>query len=223
MTMIRQAVLTGIAAMTLLAGLADAAESTAASKVGQPAVVPVRPEIYAPVTLAADLSSLSASERQLLGLFIEAGQIMDDLYWRQTYGDRDALLKGIADPRTRDFVALNYGPWDRLAENSPFVSGIGAKPEGAEFYPHDMTREEFERANLPQSRSEYTLLRRDAKGALKVVPYHVEYREALEKAALKLEQAAAIAEDPGRKSTCRCGRRRCAPTTSARAIAPGST
>jgi hypothetical protein len=62
-----------------------------------------------------------------------------------------------------------------------------------------MTREEFEQANLPQSRSEYTLLRRDAKGALQVVPYHVEYREALEKAALKLEQAAAIAEDTGLK------------------------
>ena len=201
MTTIRQAVLTGIAAMTLLAGAAGAAEPTTATKAGAgaPAVVPVRPEIYAPVTLAADLSTLNAKERQLLGLFIEAGEIMDDLYWRQTYGQRDALLKGISDPRTRDFVALNYGPWDRLADNSPFVAGIGAKPEGAEFYPHDMTREEFEKANLPQSRSEYTLLRRDAKGALKVVPYHVEYRDALEKAALKLEQAAALAEDPGLK------------------------
>jgi hypothetical protein len=197
--MIRQAVLTGIAAIALLTGAAGAGESTAAGKTGAtaPAITAVRPEIYAPVTLSADLSSLSASERQLLGLFIEAGQIMDDLYWRQTYGDRDALLKGIADPRTRDFVALNYGPWDRLADNAPFVAGIGAKPDGAEFYPHDMTREEFEQANLPQSRSEYTLLRRDAKGALKVVPYHVEYRDAVEKAAQKLEQAAALAEDPG--------------------------
>ena len=89
--MIRQAVLTGVAAMTLLAGAAGAGESTAARKPGEtaPAVAAVRPEIYAPVTLAADLSSLSASERQMLGLFIEAGQVMDDLYWRQTYDNTD--------------------------------------------------------------------------------------------------------------------------------------
>jgi len=136
----------------------------------------------------------------MLALFIDAGEIMDDLYWRQTYGDRDALLKGISDPRTRDFVQLNYGPWDRLADNSPFVPGAGAKPPGAQFYPQDMTREEFDKANLPGSRSEYTLLRRDAKGALRVVPYHVEYREALAKAAAKLEAAAALAEDAGLKN-----------------------
>src|SRR5512137_331012 len=198
--MIRQAVLTGIAAMTLLAGVACAGETTTAKgAAAAPAMTAVRPEIYAPVTLGADLSALTGKERQMLGLFIEAGAIMDDLYWRQTYGDRDALLKGITDPRTRDFVALNYGPWDRLADNAPFVAGVGAKPQGAEFYPHDMTREEFEKANLPHSRSEYTLLRRDATGALKVVPYHVEYRATLEKAAAKLEQAAALADDPALK------------------------
>lgn len=175
--MIRRAVQTGIATVTLLAGVAGAGEKVEPE--AAPALTAVRPGIYAPVTLAVDLSSLSASERQMLGLFIEAGEIMDELYWRQTYGDRDALLKGITDPRTREFVALNYGPWDRLADNAPFVPGVGAKPAGAEFYPHDMTREEFERANLSQSRSEYTLLRRDARGALQVVPYHVEYREAL--------------------------------------------
>jgi len=172
-----------------------------------PAMVPARPGIYAPVTLAADLSALTASERQMLGLFIEAGEVMDDLYWRQTYGDRAALLKGITDTRVRDFVLLNYGPWDRLAGNAPFVPGVGTKPDGAQFYPHDMTREEFEKANLPQSRSEYTLLRRDTTGGLKVVPYHVEYREALGKAAARLEQAAALAADPALKKylTLRAG------------------
>ena len=200
MKIIRRAVLTGIAAMTLLAGVAGAGDAaTAKGAEAAPAMTAVRPEIYAPVTLGVDLSALTAKERQMLGLFIEAGAIMDDLYWRQTYGDRDALLKGITDPRTRDFVLLNYGPWDRLADNAPFVPGVGAKPEGAQFYPHDMTREEFEKANLPQSRSEYTLLRRDASGALKVVPYHVEYRASLEQAAAKLEQAAALAEDPALK------------------------
>ena len=205
MTMIRQARLTGLAAMTLLAGAGAAAAGKEAMTA--PAMAPARPGIYAPVTLAADLSALTASERQMLGLFIEAGEVMDDLYWRQTYGDRAALLKGITDTRVRDFVLLNYGPWDRLAGNAPFVPGVGTKPDGAQFYPHDMTREEFEKANLPQSRSEYTLLRRDTTGGLKVVPYHVEYREALGKAAARLEQAAALAADPALKKylTLRAG------------------
>ena len=178
---------------------AVAAVICAAAGAAEPAgkLTPVRPEIFAPVTLSADLSALSANERRMLGLFIEAGEIMDELFWRQTYGDGQALLKGIADARTREFVQLNYGPWDRLADNEPFIAGVGAKPLGAQFYPHDMTREEFEKANLPGSRSEYTLIRRDAKGALQVVPYHVEYRAALEQASRKLEQAAALAEDPG--------------------------
>jgi hypothetical protein len=184
----------------LLAVVATAASTGAASASEPVKMAPVRPEIYAPVTLSADLSGLTDKERSMLALFIDAGEIMDDLYWRQTYGDRDALLKGITDPRTRDFVQLNYGPWDRLAENSPFVPGVGDKPPGAQFYPQDMTREEFDKADLPGSRSEYTLLRRDAKGALRVVPYHVEYREALAKAAAKLEAAAALAEDAGLKN-----------------------
>ncbi len=162
--------------------------------------VPARPEIYASVTLGADLSGLTDRERRMLGLFIEAGEIMDALYWHQAYGDRDSLLKGIADPRMREFAELNYGPWDRLADNAPFIAGVGPKPPGAQFYPRDMTREEFEKANLPNSRSEYTLLRRDAKGALQVVPYHVEYREAVDKAAAKLEEAAKLADDTGLKN-----------------------
>lgn len=203
MTTIRRAVLTGIAAMGLVLTYAAGAGETAAEPEqakAAPAMVPPRPQIYAPVTLQADLSALTRNERRMLGLFIDAADIMDGLFWRQTYADRDGLLKQLAhDPTALHFARQNYGPWDRLADNSPFVAGVGAKPEGAEFYPHDMTRAEFEQANLPQSRSEYTLLRRDARGALQVVPYHVEYRPQLEQAAAKLEQAAALAEDPGLK------------------------
>ncbi len=183
----------------LLVAVAAAVTTLAGAAEPEGKLTPVRPEIFAPVKLTADLSTLSEQERRMLGLFIEAGAIMDDLFWRQTYGDRQALLKRVTDPRTRDFVMLNYGPWDRLADNEPFVAGIGPKPPGAEFYPHDMTKDEFERANLPGARSEYTLLRRDAKGALTVVPFHVAYRDEVEQAARKLEEAAALAEDPGLK------------------------
>jgi len=170
----------------------------AAGSPGSPSLAPVRPDIYAPVTLTADLAPLSVKERQMLGLFIDAAVIMDDLFWQQAYpGDRAKLLAGITDPAMRRFVEVNYGPWDRLAGNAPFVAGAGPKPDAAGFYPLDMTREEFERADLPGSRSEYTVLRRDAKGALAVVPYSKYYGGQLERAAVLLDRAAALAEEPG--------------------------
>ncbi|MGB5104720.1 MAG: hypothetical protein WBO04_15570 [Steroidobacteraceae bacterium] len=161
-------------------------------------LVPARPEIYAPVTLTADLSGLSAQERTMVSLFIDAAAIMDELFWQQAYpGDRKALLEGLKDPAVRRFAEVNYGPWDRLEGNAPFVPGVGAKPPGAGFYPLDMSKEEFERANLERSRSEYTVLRRDAKGALAVVPYSVEWREPLARVAALLERSAGLAEDAG--------------------------
>ena len=160
------------------------------------ALVPARPGIYAPVRLEADLSGLSAWEREALGLFIDAAVVMDDLFWAQAYpGDRKALLDGLKDPAARRFAEINYGPWDRLDGNAPFVPGTGSKPPGAGFYPLDMTKEEFERAGLEHGRSEYTVLRRDAEGRLAVVPYSVEWRAPLERAATLLERAAAIARD----------------------------
>ena len=198
---IRRAALACLAGATLLAGAARAEESTMPSADARaPATVPARPEIYAPFTLTADLSGLSANERRMLGLFIDASEIMDDLFWRQAYGDREQLLGALGrDPKLRDFAQINYGPWDRLDDHAPFVPGVGPKPLGAQFYPADMSKEEFEKANLPGARSEYTVLRRDAKGALRVVPYHVEYRDGVTRAAALLEQAATLAEDAGLK------------------------
>lgn len=202
MTTIRRAVLSGIAAMTLAAAATAGAGEAKMQKdaITAPAAVPARPGIYAPFTLQADLAWLTENERRMLGLFIDAAGIMDGLFWRQAYGDREALLGQLAnDPAQQRFAVMNYGPWDRLADNQPFVPGVGAKPLGAQFYPLDMTREEFERANLPDGRSEYTVVRRDAMGALRTVPYHVEYAPEVQKAAGLLEQAAALAEDAGLK------------------------
>jgi len=179
--------------------LATFTASTAAADTA-PAVrlVPARPDIYAPVTLTADLSGLTAKERQMLGLFIDAAVVMDDLYWLQAYpGDRKALLAGLKDPAMKRFAEMNYGPWDRLEGNAPFVPGAGARPPGVGFYPLDMTKDEFERADLPDKTSNYTVLRRDAKRALTVVPYSTEWREQLERASGLLAQAAGQAENAG--------------------------
>ena len=154
---------------------------------------------YEEVSLTADLNKLSAKEKQMIPLLIEVAEIMDDIFWYEAYGQRDSLLSTINDGATRRFVQINYGPWDRLDNNAPFLAGVGPKPEGANFYPADMTKEEFEKANLKDKKSQYTLLRRDANGKLITVPYHVQFKQQVEKAADLLRQAADLAEDAGLK------------------------
>jgi len=113
------------------------------------------------------------------------------------YGDKEALLSGITDPATRRFVEINYGPWDRLDGDAPFVEGVGPRPPGAGFYPADMTKAEFDAADLPGKDSLYTLVQRNDAGELVVVPYHEAYAEELGRAADLLRQAAKVATDEG--------------------------
>jgi hypothetical protein len=123
---------------------------------------------------------------------------MDELFWRQAFGDdHEAWLDSIGSAETRHYAELNYGPWDRLANERPFMEGFGDKPLGANFYPRDMTRDEFESAALSAKSSLYTLVRRDAAGELTVVPYHEAYAEELGRAAGLLRQAAELAEHEG--------------------------
>ena len=157
----------------------------------------VRPEIYADFTLTADLSHLSDDQKQMVALLIDAAQIMDDLFWRQSFGDNyEEWLDSIADDRTRRFAELNYGPWDALDDDKPFMAGFGPKPLGARFYPEDMSKDEFESAYLPGKAGLYSFVRRNPAGELVLVPYHVEYAEELKAAATLLREAAKLAESP---------------------------
>jgi len=167
---------------------------------------PKRPaEQYATVRLTADLSALSQNQRLMLPLLIDAAKHMSEAFWVQSYGDRRALLATIGDARRRRLAEINYGPWDRLSDNRPFVPRVGSKPKGANFYPMDMTKEEFEQAvaaDSSQARrltSLYTMVRRDDAngGRLKAIDYHVFFRSHLEPAAAKLREAASLAEDAG--------------------------
>ncbi len=162
------------------------------------ASVPPRPEAYASVPLTADLSHLSDAQREMIVLLIEASQVMDDLFWEQAFGDeQQGWLDSIGDAATRRYARINYGPWDRLANDRPFVQGYGEKPPGATFYPEDMTREEFEAADLAGKTSLYTLIRRNDAGELEVIPYHEAYAEELAHAADLLRRAADLAEHDG--------------------------
>ena len=154
---------------------------------------------YAVVKLTTDLSKLTDKEKQMIPILIEVAQVMDDIFWEQTWGDKNALLDTIKDPYTKQFAAINYGPWDRLDENKPFVAGIGEKPKGANFYPADMTKEEFENWKDANKTSQYTLVVRNADKSLKSVWYHDAYAEKIKKASDLLLKAADLAEDAGLK------------------------
>ncbi len=188
-----------IAALCLLTTCAPSPDEAAT----QPMDINERLDDYTSFRLESDLSILSENERRMLPLLIEAAQMMDGLFWRQTYGDRDELLDRVDDPSLRRYIEINYGPWDRLAGDEPFVDGIGPKPPGARFYPADMTKEEFEAAIAasPESAESlkglYTFVRRNGEGTLVTEPYHEVFGDELRRASGKLLEAAALAEDPG--------------------------
>ena len=154
---------------------------------------------YASVKLTTDLSKLTEKEKQMIPILIEIAQIMDDIFWEQTWGDKIALLDTISDPFAKQFAEINYGPWDRLGENKAFIAGIGEKPKGANFYPVDMTKEEFEKWNDKNKASQYTIVKRNEDKTLKSVWYHEAYAEKTKKASALLLKAAELAEDAGLK------------------------
>ncbi|AWF80420.1 Zn-dependent hydrolase [Microbulbifer sp. A4B17] len=151
-------------------------------------------DIYVPVELTANLSGLTDNQRKMIGLLIDASQIMDRLFWLQSYGPAEELLPDIEDNRARKFADINYGPWDRLNDNKPFIVGYGDKPLGANFYPADMTREEFENWDQAGKDGLYSLVRRNDSGGLELLPYSEAYNADLNKAASILRQAAELAE-----------------------------
>lgn len=155
-------------------------------------------EKYAPVDLTADLSKLTENERKMLPLLIEVAKIMDELFWAQA--NPEAKRDSFATPQEKELYTINYGPWDRLEGNNPFILGVKAKPEGANFYPLDMTKQEFEKWQSPNKSNQYTMVRRDDAKFLKTVPYSEYFKTQLEKAATLLKQAAELAEDEGLKN-----------------------
>lgn len=151
--------------------------------------------IYDKVKLSTNLNDLSATDRKILPLLIQAAQIMDDLFWKQAYPQRDSLLSTIKDEKTKAFVWINYGPWDRLNGDKPFISGIGAKPEGATFYPAGVTKEQIEKSDLKNKFNQYSVIRKDSTGKLTEIPYHVLFASELQNASSLLKQAALLTED----------------------------
>lgn len=156
-------------------------------------------DAFVKVKLTTDLSHLSANEQKMITILIEIAAIMDDIYWKEAYGDKDELFKSLDNQSLKDFVNINYGPWERLNGNKSFLNEIEEKPLGAQFYPEDMTKKEFELFESSDKGSLYTVLRRDKDNNLLTIPYHKYFEKETNKAVELLREAAGLAEDQGLK------------------------
>jgi hypothetical protein len=172
---------------------------------------------FAPADIGADLVALPAGERNALAKLVEAARLMDALFLRQVWSGNDALLQQLsrdavdpaASPRAAQqlhYFLINKGPWSRLDHNAPFIEGVPAKPEGANFYPAGATKADVEKwiASLPDAEKSaatgfFTTIRRTPDGQFRAVPYSVEYQGELARAAALLREAAELTSEPDLK------------------------
>jgi hypothetical protein len=150
---------------------------------------------YAKVQLKVDLSKFSERERQMLLELIRAADVMDSLYWKQVFGDPAPMLEALHDDAVKTLFKYNYGPWERLNGDQPFITGFGVKPKGAGFYPTDLKPDELATLTEAERTDAYSMVRRDTTGKLISVPYNVAYATELGIAAQHLRQAAALSDD----------------------------
>jgi len=153
---------------------------------------------YAVVDIAVPWNVIGEERRPALRKLFEAAQVMDELFMRQVWARnpelRDELVR-LGKPDLLRFFWRNVGPWDRLNADAPVLVKV-PKPDGANFYPEDMTKEEFENwvRNHPEVKDEFesnfTVIKRTADKGLEAVPYSLEYGRLIERAALLLEEAA---------------------------------
>jgi len=161
---------------------------------------------FAPTTLTADILKLPAKDRQALAKIVAAAKLLDPLFLRQVWSGNDALEQKLWADKTPagrqrlHYFYINDGPWSRLDNNEPFIDGVPTeKPPQANYYPDDMTKEEFNAwvetlsdADKQTATGFFYLIRRGADKKLTLVPYSQAYKEYLEPAARLLREAAAL-------------------------------
>ena len=156
---------------------------------------PIRYDIYAEVELNTDLSALSDNQKKMVALLIDAAKVTDDIFWKQVWGDREALLSSINEPKTKRFAQYNYGPWDRLDSDKPFISEFGSRPKGAQFYPRDMSKQEFDAWVRDGKDGLYSIVKRDPLGGLTLSMYSDEYAPEIAQISRLLLQASELADN----------------------------
>jgi len=155
----------------------------------------MKSKLFAEVELKTDLSKLSTTSKKIIPILIEVSDLMDEIFWYEAFGDKEKLFNEVKNENVRKYLLINYGPWERLNNNKPFLKNYGEKPAGANFYPYDITKEEFDKFKNDCKFSQYTLIRRDKDKNLICIPYNIAFKEKLEKAANLMNQAAKITDD----------------------------
>jgi hypothetical protein len=165
---------------------------------------------FVPVDIMYDSSVLKDNEKKALQLIVKAAQCMDKIFLSQVYSKNAVILKALKENGNPDykvlkkFFKINFGPFDRLLDHEPFINLAEKKPDGANFYPEDITKEEFKKwlKDHPEDEANFTssffVIRRD-EGKLTAIPYSQFYKDLLEKAAKLLKEAAGLLENPSLK------------------------
>jgi hypothetical protein len=196
-------------AMTVGCSGAEAPEKAEADALWVAPDIAARRAQFVPETLTADVAHLSEGDRQALRHLVAAARAIDEIFALQAWTGnpefalRVAALDGPDADAARDYYRIMVGPWDRLVDHQPFL-GDRPRPEGAGFYPDDLTREEFEAwltahpEDAESFRGLHTVIRRDG-DQLVAVPYSQAYREPLERAAAELRAAARATDNASLK------------------------
>ena len=206
----------------------------AAAKKRSPATIPDLAQLqkmirrFAPTPLRADTSRLSAGDRQAMTKIVEAARIFDEIFTKQLWsGDLALYAKLQKDTSPLGKARLHYfwinkGPWSDIDDYKAFLPGVPPrKLPGANFYPADMTKEDFERwvaALSPQEQEQakgfFTVIRRKAKprkpkgmvgppdklrDQMEIIPYNEEYKSESTRVADLLRQAANLTDNPSLK------------------------
>ena len=161
---------------------------------------------FAPTPLHVDQSALSSGDKAALAKLIEAAKVVNHLFMQQlwsgnlkTYQSLQADNSPLGKERLHYFW-INKGPWSEIDDHAAFIPGVPArKPAGANFYPEDMTKAEFEAwvKTLPPPQKEqaegfFTVIRRGPDRKLTVVPFSQEYKSDLDQLAKLLREAASL-------------------------------
>jgi hypothetical protein len=159
---------------------------------------------FAPVELKVDVSKLSVSDRAALSKSIAAARVLNKIFLRQKWAGNEQLEKKLRADKSPlgqarlDYFLLNRGPWSEIDGNTAFLPGVPpAKPEGAGFYPENLTKAEFEGwvktlspADKERALGFFSVIVRDKAGHLQAVPYSGAYGTDLETAAQLIREAA---------------------------------
>ncbi|MCK5782684.1 MAG: Zn-dependent hydrolase [Flavobacteriales bacterium] len=149
---------------------------------------------YVPFKLTTNISHLSSNQQKMLSKLFEVADIMNKLYKYEVLDNSDNKYAALDTQVEKDLFKINYGPWNRLDGNKPFTSGEEAKPAGANFYPVDMTKEEFENWDNKDKEGQYSFVRRDDSGKLILIPYHIMFEKDIKKASELILEASELAD-----------------------------